>query len=40
MARKSGVVFFLMVMRSIVVGVAYFLVREIPGLPHPLYPYL
>ncbi|HHT69712.1 MAG TPA: TrkA C-terminal domain-containing protein [Limnochordia bacterium] len=32
MARKSGVVFFLMVMRSIVVGVAYFLVREIPGL--------
>jgi hypothetical protein len=32
MARKSGVVFFIMVMRSIVVGVAYFLVREIPGL--------
>ena len=32
MARKGGVVFFIMVMRSIVVGVAYFLVREIPGL--------
>ena len=32
MARKSGTVFFIMVMRSIVVGVAYFLVREIPGL--------
>ena len=32
MARKSGVVFFIMVMRSIVVGVAYYLVRDIPGL--------
>ncbi len=32
MARKPAVVFFIMVMRSIVVGVAYYLVREIPGL--------
>lgn len=32
MARRPMTVFFIMVMRSIVVGIAYYLVREIPGL--------
>ncbi len=32
MARRPKIVFFIMVMRSIVVGIAYYLVREIPGL--------
>lgn len=32
MARKSGLVYFIFVMRAIVVGVAYYLVRGLPGL--------
>lgn len=32
MARKSGLVYFILIMRAIVVGVAYYIVRELPGL--------
>ena len=32
MSRKPFLVFFILVMRSIVVGVSYYLVRELPGL--------
>lgn len=32
MARKSGLVYFILIMRAIVVGIAYYIVRELPGL--------